>query len=612
MNRRARGRIGGREAVVCARRTVNTPQPPQGGAGSAARLAALSFASHFMPRKNRAVRKEQENHQRSFRRDAKTPRTQRGSRHRIESMASIPELLNGHVTLEVECLDRLYLNGYIGPLATSGGLVTFMREQLGKPIPSPVVLGQVTEKFREAVKTMAERERIPLYQFDHKERKDDVANDFRRQRGLRDGVVFVGVAQEKAQAFQGKKIDGQFLFTRDKTVYVNHYYFYIDDAAFGPLFLKVCSYAPWSTKLCLNGHEWAKRQLEKKGIASEALDNGLLSCAEPEQLQRICDSLGPEEIDRVFRKWLGRIPLPLRRQDRQAGYDWNLSIWQMEVSLTQIFDRPLRGREFFEEIIRDNLDLGRPDRVQLVFDRVVTKKTPGEFRTRVIQDGVHPSLHISYKNFDLKQYCKEGRGCRTEGTFRNPKDFDVNKGLSNLPYLQKIGREINRRLLEVERVSHNSGLSGDSIQRVVQPTVTESGEKAPALKFGQPRVMALLLALTLFQHLIDGFHNRDLRVLVADLLGVTSTDYTGAQMTYDLRRLRLKGLIFRPPRTHRYFVTPYGWKVARLFSRLEARVFRPAVAMFTGNDAVLPFPLRASLDRVDTQLDELTRTSHRP
>jgi len=133
-------------------------------------------------------------------------------------MASIPELLDGHVTLEVECLDRLYLNGYIGPLATSGGLVTFMREQLGKPIPSPVVLGQLTEKFRESVKAMAERERIPLYQFDHKERKDDVANDFRRKRGTRDGVVFVGVAQEKAQAFQGKKIDGQFWFTRHEAM----------------------------------------------------------------------------------------------------------------------------------------------------------------------------------------------------------------------------------------------------------------------------------------------------------------------------------------------------------------------------------------------------------
>jgi len=520
-------------------------------------------------------------------------------------MPSIPELLNGHVTLEVECLDRLYLNGYIGPLATSGGLVTFMREQLGKPIPSPVVLGQVTEKFRDGVKAMAERQQIPIYQFDHKERKDDVANQIRQQRVVRDGIVFVGVAQEKAQAFQGKKVNGRFEFTRDKTVYVNHYYFYIEDADFGPLFLKVCSYAPWGIKLCLNGHEWAKRQLENNRIAYEALDNGFLSCDDPQKLQEICDSLGPDDIDGLFRKWLERLPLPLRPEDRTAGYDWNLSIWQMEVSLTQIFDRPLRGREFFEEIIRDNLDLGRPDRVQLVFDRVVTKKTPGRFRTRVVQDGVHPSLHINYKNFDLKQYFKEGRGCRTEGTFRNPNDFGVNKGLSNLPYLQKIGRQINRRLLEVERVSHNSGLSGDSIQRVVQPTVTADGEKAPALKFGQPRVMALLLALTLFQHLIDGFHNRDLRALVVDLLGVASDEYTAPQMTYDLRRLRLKGLIFRPPKMHRYFLTPYGWKIARLFTRLETRVFRPAMATFTSNDAVLPFPLRVSLDRVDAQLDEL-------
>ena len=100
--------------------------------------------------------------------------------------------------------------------------------------------------------------------------------------------MFIGVAQEKAQAFQGKKINGRFEFTRDKTVYVNHYYFYIDDEDFGPLFLKVCSYAPWGTKLCLNGHEWAKRQLEKKEIAYEALDNGFLSCAEPEKLQQIC------------------------------------------------------------------------------------------------------------------------------------------------------------------------------------------------------------------------------------------------------------------------------------------------------------------------------------
>src|SRR5215472_8563091 len=268
----------------------------------------------------------------------------------------------------------------------------------------------------------------------------------------------------------------------------------------------------------------------------------------------------------------------------------------MEVSLTQIFDRPQRGREFFEEVMRDNLDLGRPDRLQLIFERKVTKATPGPFRTRVMQEGVHPSLHIQYKHFDLKQYFKEGRGLRTEGTFRNPKDFEVNKGLANLPYLQRLGRHINRRLLEVERVSHNGGLSGDSIQRVVQPTVTEEGQRAPGLKVGDPRVMAWWVALSLFRHLIQGFRNRDLRRHVGDLLGADPGFYSAAQMTYDLRRLRLKGLIYRPPR---------GWKVARLMTRLEARVFRPAMAAFQDRPVALPPKLSAALQRVDTQLDAL-------
>ena len=109
----------------------------------------------------------------------------------------------------------------------------------------------------------------------------------------------------------------------------------------------------------------------------------------------------------------------------------------------------------------------------------------------------------------------------------------------------------------------------------------------------------------MFPHLIDGFRNRDLRQRVADLSGATLAECTPHQTTYDLRRFRLKGLILRPPKTNRYFVTPYGCKVARLFSRLGARVFRPAMAMFTATDAVLPFPLRQPLDRVDTQLDLL-------
>jgi hypothetical protein len=525
-------------------------------------------------------------------------------------MATIAEILDGHVTLEVECVDRLYLNGYIPSLATPGGLTFFMREHLGKPIPSPAVLGQITSKFRDSVKAFAAENEVPLIQFESGERKDDRANRLRRERGVRGDVVFIGVAQEKAKAFSGKltpeKGPGWFEYTRDKAVYVNHYYFYVDDEEFGPAFVKVCSYAPWALKVCLNGHEWAKRQLDKLGIGYTALDNGFLECADPQTLQEVCDSLGPKQIEAFLARWLERLPLPLTSQDRAAGYTWQLSIWQMETSLTQVFDRPARGREFFEEVLRDNLDLGRPDRVQLVFDRKIVPSTPGDFRTRVVQNGVLPSLHIEYKSFDLKQYFKEGRALRTEGTFRNPKDFNVNKGLSNFGYLQQIGRQINRRLLEVERVSQNCGLSADGIQRVVQPTVNEDGQKAPGLRFGDPRVMALMLTLSLFTHLINGFRNQDLRRAVADLLGLTAKAYTAQQATYDLRRLCRKGLVHRREGTQRYVVTPYGWKVARLYARLDARVFRPALTALEGQSVETPTPkLAQALAKVDHELDTL-------
>ena len=193
--------------------------------------------------------------------------------------------------------------------------------------------------------------------------------------------MFIGVAQEKMRAFKAHKrrlAHGgvTFDFTR-QSVNVNHYYFYVHDREWGPAFLKLGTYLPYPVKICLNGHEWVKQQLGRAGIAFTSLDNGFLTCADPSRLQTICDQLGPHDLQQFFDRWSQRLPWPLQREDRTAGFDHRITLCQLEISLTQIFDRPRRGREFFEEIIRDNLDLGRPDRVQLIFDRMVTKKTPG-------------------------------------------------------------------------------------------------------------------------------------------------------------------------------------------------------------------------------------------
>ena len=521
---------------------------------------------------------------------------------------NVHDLLKDHVTLQLESIDRLYLNGYVPDLQHGAGLVRFLSQHRGHPIASPALLGQITGKFVAEVNAFAQCQAIPLVHFERHESKDKRAHQLRAHRAVREAVVFIGVAQEKANAFSARRLPGKravFEFTRGKSVLPNYYYFYLDDADWGEAFIKVCSYAPWGLKVYLNGHEWLKRQLAKEGIGFEALDNGFLNCQNPQRLQQLADTLGPRHIQQFLKKWLERLPMPLSLQDRAAGYGYRLSIWQMEVSLTQIVDRPLAGRQFFEEIIRDNLDLGRPDRVQLIFPRKIIATTPGSFRTRVLREGVHPSLHISYKQFDVKQYFKEGRGLRTEGTFHNTGDFGVNKGIENLPYLKELGRQINRRVLEVERVSHNCGVSAESIQRVVLPTVTKDGQRAPGLKFGDPRVMALMLALCLFGCVIDGFRARQMRQQVASLLGVGLEDYSAGKMSYDLRRLVRKGIICRVAGSHCCYLTPYGWKLARLYARLEARVFRPALTAMNGPPDVLPGSLRRALRTVDAQLDRL-------
>src|SRR5712692_3072148 len=182
---------------------------------------------------------------------------------------------------------------------------------------------------------------------------------------------------------------------------VNHFYFF--DRDFGLFFLKFGTYFPYTAKLCLNGHEYAKRQLARAGIAFEALDNGLLSCADPRRAQALCDGLSVAKIDALVRKWLRRLPHPFTAADRRAGYRYDVSILQAEFALTQVLDRPATGRVFFEEVIRESLDLGRPDQVQLIFGRRVTRRTPGRFRTRVITAGVTPSLHVDSKRSRIKQ-----------------------------------------------------------------------------------------------------------------------------------------------------------------------------------------------------------------
>ena len=282
---------------------------------------------------------------------------------------SVADILDRHVTLAVEGIDRMYLNVYVPRLQSERrGCRVLPRA----PRPAAAVSGADEPDqpdFVAKLERFVAQHDIPLIQFRKGQRKDNVMAEYLAKFQKPEGVVFVGKAQEKTPVFRTEKrkspITGlPYPWIVRSTAMVNHYYIYAVDRDFGPFFLKFCTYFPFNAKLCLNGHEYAKRQLARKGIAFEALDNGVLSCADPARLQQICDGLSAEKIDGLLRKWLRLLPHPFTGADRAAGYRYDISILQAEFSLTQVLDRPVHGRLFFEQVIRENLDLGRPEEVR--------------------------------------------------------------------------------------------------------------------------------------------------------------------------------------------------------------------------------------------------------
>jgi hypothetical protein len=521
---------------------------------------------------------------------------------------TVAEVIRDHVTLEVESIDRMYLNVYQPKLQHEAGVAAFFRFHRGCTFASSALMDPISKSFVAAVEGFTRQEQIPLLTFAKGQRKEDVALEYRVKFQGTEGILFVGKAQEKTPVFRTEKRTNprtgqKYPWIVKSTAMVNHFYCYGIDDDFGPFFLKFCTYFPYNAKLCINGHEYAKRQLTKEGITFEALDNGVLSCADPQRLQQLCDGLSGAKIDALLRKWLARLPHPFTDQDRQAGYRYDVSILQAEFSLTQVLDRPRTGRIFFEEVIRENLDLGRPDQVQLIFGRRVNKRTPGRFRTRVLTEGVTPSLHFDYKRSRIKQYHKEGRALRTETTINDPRDFGLGKRLKNLPALRQVGFQANRRLLDVQQISQDCAVGEDAFRRLNEPVMVED-QRASALRFADVAVQALLSALLVFRLLPRGFSNRDLRNHWAPLLGKTPATLTPGQMSYHLRRLRLHGLIERIPKTHRYRVTDSGWRTALFSTRTYNRILRPGLAQIIPEEASDDSSLRRGFDQLDRVIDQ--------
>jgi hypothetical protein len=520
---------------------------------------------------------------------------------------TVNDVLDGHVKLDLECLDRVYLHGYLGQLQVGGQVVQFLRHN-GFPVPSPACLQQIGDGFRRSVASFADANHIPVVRLKSTDRNIEVMRRYlsAAARTGRSQVAAIGVAQEPQRVFIARRRDTdpakppQFSFDKkDRRVTV--YYFYLWDTDFGPAFIKVCTYCPWPIKVWVNGHEWAKRQAAQAGIGFTELSNGFAGTDDPAALQAICDRLRPGTINVFFQRWLARLPLPLTPANRDAGYWWELSMAQVEVSRTLVLTQPRYARGFFEALVTDNLDLGRPDTIEIVFDRQIRggkRATGGEFKTKVVTRGTDVTVNAFYKHSRIKQYLKDGRALRIETVVNAPNDLGCQRRLHNLDELQSKARAVNARVLQAERVGQGCVLANPVFERIAHPTVTAEGRRATAMRFGDSRVQALAGALCVTVGAVTGITNRSLRALMTGLLGTT---YGMTQASYDLARLRHNGLITRRPHTNTYDLTADGLRFALFYTKVHNRVLSP---LFAADQPQAPPELRAALHTLDQHIDK--------
>jgi hypothetical protein len=289
-------------------------------------------------------------------------------------MADYSTLLRDHVTLTCRSVDRIFLQAYVPKLQSVGWVCQFLRWQRGYAIPSSSAFGKIGDGYVRAVHRFAEANDIPVIHFGKGDNKEAIARPLIDAAAVPGGdgrVVLIGIAQEKTPVWRSWKARGQehaahpHMQWGRQTAFVNHFYYYLWDPDWGGAFCKTNAYAPYPIWIWLNGHTWAQRQCDKAGIGYTALDNGFASCTDPARLQRICDRLGPGAVKSFFWRWARRLPSPFTTADLRAGYVYELAFRQFEVSDTRVFDRPAAGRAFFEGVIREHLDIGRPSQVAL-------------------------------------------------------------------------------------------------------------------------------------------------------------------------------------------------------------------------------------------------------
>src|SRR5579872_2918767 len=461
------------------------------------------------------------------------------------------------------CFDRILLNGCIQSFldgARAQGFFWVYRKTY--PV-SRKVLRDIAHNYHQWVDTTARKWGVEIFDPPEARRDEFVEPYFRNAQP--DQVVLIIKGREPANIMTSVGKDDKW-HLQTKFRWVDQYNFYLQDAQWGPMFVRVCPYFPFSTRICLNQHYWIAQKLKKAGIRFLQTGNAFRQCSDPEALQKIADSLTADDILGCAHKWIHRlIPFFQAQERREAGCWHQLFFAQVEYCENLIFRRRAALEELGERLLDANRDLGRPDKLTVIFGRRVSKQYKGKLQTEI--EDLHlgnPVMRSYYKNGFAKHYVRDHDVFRIEAASHNVyTDYNIGKAVENRAALREKMRGITTRYQEVQQDILETFIDRGELRTLSQPTILANGKRVPGLKLDHARQLALMSSLVRFAHIAanDTFTTFELQAGMADALNVPIEKCSLGAVRYELSKLRAKGLVEKLPHSRRYHLLPTGYRI---------------------------------------------------
>jgi hypothetical protein len=502
------------------------------------------------------------------------------------------------------CFDRILLNGLIQPFQQPERVIGFFNFYRAQYPVSRDVLRDIAGQFQNWVVNRSEKWGAPILEAPQSRRDEFVKPYFRKVKPNQVVAILKGREPARIMIAIGNKQDDRWHLQIAQR-WVVQYNFYVNDERWGPMFVRMCPYLPFSARVCLNQHHWLAGRMREEGIDFQQCTNAFLRCADPVRLQNLSDSLTARDLLTCGQKWLATFtPFFTERERKQAGCQHRLFFAQVEYCDNLIFRRRAALDQMGERLLDANRTIGQPNKITVIFGRKITKQYRGKLQT-VIEDLdlPNPVIRSHYGNGFVKQYVRDHILLRTEPASNNVADYRVKKAVENLPQLRKRISAVIDNYHNVQQDILETFVDRGQLRKLAQPTVMPNGKRIPGLKLDHPRQLALMHALVRFSHIAaqGTFTTPEIYADTLIALETSSKQYSLASLRYDLSKLRAKGLVEKVPRSRRYRLLPEGYSICLVFLKLFERIYAPLTAgllqPFAG-DSQLQQQKRSQLDRL--------------